>query len=221
MRKTIIIALVLGLVAGALTAPAASAKKKKKPKPQAVTLYLHGTDEIGDLEYVNQGDFQKMDTEEPAGSQPKSRFATNYILGPNTECSGNALFPTWRGPLSGSMVGDLKVTLHTVSTPAAQLSVELYADGDGGCNSPALGVEDYSPPVAEQVVDVAPGPATTEVVFEKVKFKTVASLVMMVHIQPVAANRSPHQVRLLYDSADYASMIELMCIPPKGSKTCT
>lgn len=219
MKKSIVVALVLGLVAGALAAPATA--KKKKPKPQQVTLYLHGNDDVGELEYVNAGDFQKMDTEEPSGSQAKSRFATNYILGPNTECSGNALLPTWRGTLSGNVVGDLKVTLHTVSTPAAQLSVELYADGDGGCNSAALGVEEYTPAVAEQVVDVAPGPAVTEVVFEKVKFKTIATLVLMVHIQPVAQNRSPHQVRLLYDGAAQASMVELTCVPPKGSTTCT
>lgn len=218
MKKTLIVALSLSLVAGALALPA-SAKKKKKAKPQQVTMFLHGTDPLGETEYATLGTFMKMDGEEPSASEPKSRFATNYVVGPNTECSGNALLPTWQGTLVGNVKGDVTVTLNTVGSPTAQLSVELYADGTGGCNSEALGATDYMPPVAETVADVPPGPGVTEVVFEDVNFKTLGSLVMMVHMEPVAADRTPHQVRLLYDAADFASKIELTCTPTSG-KSC-
>ena len=213
MKKMIAVAVSLGLLAGAFALPAEAGKKKAVP----TTLYLHGTQELGEAgvpDAVASNLWMTMDSTKPAGATPKSMFVTNYVVGPNTACSGNGLLPTWRGQLAGTVKGDLKVTLHTVATPATTLNVELFPDGSGGCDSD-LGSTGYAPPAAAQAVEVAPGPAVTEVVFEDVNFKAGASLVLMLSI---ADAPHPGQVRVLYDSPDYGSMIEMVCTPLAGKK---
>jgi len=216
VRKSLVVALVLGLLASALAVAPAQAGKKKK-KPVETTLYLHGTQQAGEAElpdtWINSLWFP-LDTTEPSGAAPKSMFVTNYVGGPNTACSGNGLLPTWKGNFAGTVKGDLTVTLHTIATPATSLNVELFPDGSGGCDSD-LGSTGYAPPAAAQTVDVAPGPAVTEVKFEDVKFKTGAWMVLMLSI-----GNGPHpgQVRVLYDAPGYDSKIELLCIPTAGKK---
>ena len=217
MKKAVIVAMVLGLVAGALSVPAV-AKSKAKPKP--VTLYMHGDGQTGEQEIPdNNGttNWKDLTTAEPAAGPPKSMFVTNYVVGPNNNCSGNNLYPTWGGPLIGSVSGDLKIILHTVATPAANLKVDVFPDGAGGCTNSTLGVDDYVEPVATQTVTLAPGPAETEVVFENVKFKTFASLVVMLTLADQGT--TPAQARVLYDSPEYPSRVELLCAPKSG-KSC-
>ena len=215
MKKMIAVAVSLGLMAAALAVAPAQAGKKKAVK---TTLYLHGTQPAGELElpdtWVNSLWFP-MDTTEPSGAAPKSTFVTNYVGGPNTACSGNGLLPTWKGQLAGAVKGDLTVTLNTVATPATSLNVELFPDGSGGCESD-LGSTGYAPPAAAQTVDLAPGPAVTEITFEDVNFKAGAWLVMMLSIGDAP---HPGQVRVLYDAPGYDSKIEFKCTPLEG-KTC-
>lgn len=215
MKRSIVLFLALGLVVGSI----ATADAKMKAKPVATTLYLHGIAEAGEAELadnVSGGLFMAMDPTKPSAATPKSMFVTNYIVGPNTTCSGNALLPTWKGTLSGTVKGDLTITLNTVGSPLAKMQVDVFPDGTGGCDS-AVGSTGFVPPAASAVVDVPPGPGVTEVKFEGVNFKAVGSLVVMLSIPGAPAN--PYQVRVLYDGAGFESNVMLSCTPASG-KSC-
>ena len=228
MRKFVIGALAVGLLAGALALPATAGKAK----PQPVTFYLHGPFASGELDYAEttantlQGvpdGFQSMDTTEPADPAPDSMGLTNYVRGPNRSCSGNALFPTWQGKLIGKVSGDMKVYLNAIAGPATKVVVEVFPDSLGGCDS-ATGSTGYVPPVASAEATLVPGTGETEVVLEGVKFKSLSHLVIMVTPVGMDAAGQPaldpaSQGRLLYDSADFASRIEFSCTPTSG-KSC-
>jgi hypothetical protein len=227
VKKAILIALVLGLVAGTLSAPAvAGKKKKKKVKPVATTLFFHGDSQVGEEDsFPNVNDaYLKMDATEPASSDMKSKQIFNGVGTPNHMCAGNTFFPVWIGEISGTVVGDMKVRFHTVGTPG-QVLVRLWPDQfSQACTSAASGTTDYVEPVAEVVVDLPPGQGEVEAVLEKLNFK--ASMGLMVQISPaftpVAADRgvmAPFFSRVLYDSTDYPSAIEFNCVPAKG-KSC-
>ena len=104
-------------VVASLGSPATAAKKKPAAKPVETKLFFHGTLPSGEVEVEsNPGVYLRMTPAEASGSEPKSYQLTNYFAGPNTECAGNALFPVWVGSTAGKIVGDLKVTLHTIAT---------------------------------------------------------------------------------------------------------
>lgn len=235
MRKAIITALVLGLVVGSFGAPAQAGKKKKK-KAVATTLYLHGTSQFGEQDLPvtwSESKWHQMDTTKPTAAEAKSMFVTNYLRGPNTACSGNGLLPTWQGALAGTVKGTLTVTLYTKASPLSKINVELYPDALGGCNSATA--NDWVPPAVSQIVDVAPGDATTTVKFEKVNFSAVGSLVLQLSVprtlapdtpavppaygggRPIA---DPGQVRVYYDSASMAASVAFKCLPATGT-SCT
>jgi hypothetical protein len=214
MKRTLILLLIFGLVVGAV----ATAEAGKKKKPVVTNLYLHGTQPVGEAELPDtwiSSAWMAMDSTTPDGSSPKSMFVTNYFGGPNTACSGNGLLPTWKGALSGTVKGDIKLTLHTIGSPAAVMQIDVFPDGVGGCDS-AVSM-DYVPPAATAIVDVPPGPGVTEVVFEDANFKAVGSLVLMLSIPGGPAN--PYQVRVLYDGAGFESGFKFSCIPARG-KSC-
>lgn len=217
MKKALAVILALGLVAGALAMPA-TAKKKKKAAPVETTLYMHGTEQAGELEAANAGSgtFMAMDSTKPAAGAPKSMNVTNYVVGPNTACSGNNLVPTWRGPVAGTVKGDVKLRLHTVAGPAAVIQADLFPDGTGGCDSD-LGSTGFVPPVATVQAEVAPGPGVTEITFPNVNFKAVGSVVVMLSAGTVG---NPEQVRVLYDDATYDSSMTFSCTPTSGT-ACT
>lgn len=228
MRKFMIGALAVGLVAGALALPATAGKAK----PQAITFYLHGPYALGEVDHAEtaantaQGvpdGFQTMDTTEPADSAPDSMGLTNYVRGPNRNCSGNALFPTWQGKLVGKVNGDMKVYLNSLAGPATNVIVEVFPDSLGGCDS-VTGSTGYVPPVASAEATLVPGTGETEVVLKGVKFKSLSHVVIMV--TPVSADAAGQpaldpasQGRVLYDSADFASRVEFSCTPTSG-KSC-
>lgn len=219
MRKTLVVLLALGLLAGLLAAPGSAAKKKKKAKPVAHTFYLHGTETFGEAEIpdgVGTAIFKPMDETEPSAAEPKSMFVTNYMAGPNTACSGNNLFPTWGGRIAGTVTGDITLYLNAATHPANNLQIDIFADATGGCES-SLGSTGFVPPVASQVVSLAPGLGENEIVFEDVKFEAMANITIMVTPSDLGTN--PTQARLLYDSTDFASRVEFTCIPASG-KSC-
>jgi hypothetical protein len=206
MKRSLVLLLTLGLVAGALSVPAHA-----KAKPVTTTLYLHGGQPAGEMELPDtwtSAAWLMMDTTKPTAATPKSMFVTNYLAGPNTTCSGNGLVPTWRGMMSGTVTGTLTITLHTVGSPAAQLQADVFPDGNGGCES-TLGSTGYTPPVATGTAAVPPGPGTTTFTFKNVKFKAAASLVIMLSIPGAPAN--PYQVRVLYDGAGFESNVQFSC----------
>jgi hypothetical protein len=106
--------------------------------------------------------------------------------------------------LPGTVVGNVKVTLHTAATPAAKLAIQLYPDATGGCNS-ALS-SDFVPPATEAMVDVPPGPGVVEAVLPNKSFKVAGSMTLQIYIADQGT--SPAQVRLFYDSASMLSSVQ-------------
>jgi hypothetical protein len=229
VKKFLMVALAAGLVAGSLITPAVA---KKKARPEAVTFYLHGPLPLGELDYAEstanslQGipdGFQTMDASEPADPAPDSMGLTNYVRGPNTTCSGNALFPTWVGKLAGKVKGDMKVYLNAIAGPATSVMVEVFPDSTGGCDS-ATGSTGYVAPVASGEAVLTPGQGETEVIIKGVNFTAFNTVVIMVTPIDMAVSDQTildpaSQGRLLYDSADYASRVEFKCTPTTG-KSC-
>ncbi len=220
MRKALLIALTAGLVASSLAGPAL-AGKKKKAKPVATTLYLHGSEVVGELEnyfLVASGTYMSMDKSEPSGAEPKSKLLTNYVLGPNTECAGNDFFPVWVGDLSGKVTGDMKITFHSIATPGAAVDVRVWPDvASQLCTNETLGVFDYPEPAGEVRVNLPPGPGSVEAVIEGVKFNAGSKLML----QLTPAIEGPFLGRALYDSTSYVSKIEFNCTPAAGASSCT
>lgn len=230
MRKLVIVAVAAGLVAGALVAPAVAAKKKVKPHP--VTFFFHGPFTAGELDYAETtantlqsipDGLQIMDTTKPSESAPDSMGITNYFIGANRNCNGNALFPTWEGKLTGKVTGDIKVYLNAVGV-STQVVVDLFADTTRGCTSTVTGASDYIDPVASVTGILAAGVNENELVIENVSFPATSHIVIMVTPAQIAvAGESRHEPtahgRILYDAADYASRVEFLCTPTSG-KSC-
>jgi len=204
MRKLAVSLMALAVLGATVAAPAAAAKK-------TTTFYLHGRGPVQEAfiaESWLDDMWMTMDQEKPTGSEFSSVFVTNYLRGPNTNCDGNGLLPVWKGNFSGAFKGDAKVTLHTVATPAVNMTVSLYKDPTGTCASNIPGSESEAPqPFATTQVPVAPGHATTEVTFKKVKFKAGASILLQLSIPSMT---TPGQVRILFDSSDFASSVQLL-----------
>lgn len=219
MRKAIIVALVLGLLVGATSGPAAG--KKKKAKPVATTLFMHSEVPIGEIESTEgllESTYMAMDATEPSNQIPASMhlLGPTPAFGPNTDCAGNQLFPIWVGDVSGTVKGTMKATFDVVASGGV-VDVRVWADVqslmcDGGLTGDA---SDYVPPVAQQEVELPIGPGTIEVKFKKMNFKAVGSL--MFQITPLA---TPPYGRVFYDSPDFAARLEFKCFPASG-KSCT
>ncbi len=209
MKKLLMLGVTAALLASSLAAPAVAAKK-------TTTLFLHGKGPVKPVQeaYINENwlddIWMTMDATEPSAPEPSSIFVTNYFRGPNTDCDGNGLLPVWKADFAGKFKGEVKVALHTLATPVAPMVVSLYADPTGTCSSagtPATPPSEAPKPVAQTQVEVAPGHALTEITFKNVKFKAIASLALQLHIP---TQTTPGQVRVLFDSPDYASSISLI-----------
>ena len=203
MRRSVFVC-VAALIFGGLAGPAGAGKATGQ------TFFLHGGGPVQEA-FLNEmwldSAWMTMDGEEPEGAEFSSMFVTNYFRGPNTDCDGNGLLPVWRGDFSGKFKGDVVVTLHTVATPVVDMTVSLYPDPSGTCTAePPIGNSQAPKPVATETITVAPGHAATEVTFKKVKFKAAAGLLLQLSIP---TQTTPGQVRILFDSADFASNVEL------------
>jgi hypothetical protein len=226
-RKITTCVLAGALVAGALVVPATA----KKAKPVKTTLYMHGTSIVGEADSSPQvADAPlPMDPNAPEGAEPKSHGIANGVVTPNHRCAGNNLFPVFVGDVKGRIVGDMKVTLHALSTPG-KVDVRVWADKMGLlCTSDISGTSEYPEPAAEVTVDLPAGHGVIEAVFEDLNFPAAVNLMIQVSPQatPVATPAgdrhyfTPFVARVLYDATDYASNVEFSCIPPKGAKSCT
>ena len=223
--------LVAGVLVASFAGPAVAGKKKAKPAP--VKMFLHGATAVGEADsfsLVAEG-FLPMDTTEPSGSEPKSRWIANYIAGPNHQCSGNNLFPVWSGPLSGRVTGDVKVTLHSIGTPG-NVVVRIWPDippGSTLCDTsnPVSPSENYIDPAGEAVAALPAGHGSVEVVLEDVDMTAAGSFIMQVSPEealdipePGGSILTPMMSRILYDTAEFSSSIEFMCTPAAGAKSC-
>lgn len=210
MKKLLVAAIVAGLLV-----PPVSASAGKTTKPVKTTLYMHGDHQVGDglqlVTFLEEGKPMSMDATEPAAGPPKSM---SHWFSANEECAGNSLWPAWEGHLSGTVVGDLKVVIHTLGAPS-KLKVRLWADIPfSSCSSTTAGVADFKPPQLAQEVDVPAGLNETTAVFKKVRLPIGFNLIAQVHTTALR-----QQGRVVYDAADFATRIEFNCIPAQG-KTC-
>lgn len=219
MRRVVVLVLAAVVVGGALSASPAQAGKKKA-KPVATKLYLHGQAPFGEVDgaqwaadgFAAQSPMT-LTAEEPAAGPPKSMNYFNPAL--NDQCTGLPLgFPTFTGELSGTIVGDAKLTAHFASVPA-KVTARLWADIGAfvGCN------EGYIEPASEVVVDVPGGHSEVEIVFKGLKLPAQASIMLEILV-PSGTDSGGSVGRLLYDSTDMASVLEFKCIPASGT-SCT
>ena len=210
MKRIVAIVAVVGLIFGAVSVAEAG---KKKKKPVKSTLYLHGTETVGDVDTVNNfgAAYNKMDTTKPGGDPPKSKQLTWWKGVPFNDCAGSYLAPVWQGSVAGRVVGDVKVTLFAVGAPT-DVIVQLWPDVmTQVCASNDLSTGEYPQPV-EASVALAPGENTF--VIEDVNLKARGFLTLQI------TGDGPAAGRVLYDTTDFASRVEFKCIPTKG-KSCT
>lgn len=217
MRRTMVLVLIMTLLFGSVVSAQAA---KKKAKPVETVLYMHGNYPIGDLvewvSSISEDTKMIMDTEEPTGSMPKSMAFGPPVVG-NVQCTGNQLFPSWEGEVTGTIVKNVTWKAHVVSAPATVVA-RLWVDVPfGSCTSEAAGVDEFVDPVAEVEVEIPPGHNEIEIVFEKLgKLQVQTNMIVEIH-RPV----DTEQGRILYDSADMATQILFPCIPSGAAKTCT
>lgn len=211
IRKLVIVGLIGGLLATTVVMPAHA--KKKKAKPVAHTLYMEGTTPFGEMEMANvpvarPGGYLQLIPE--AGTGEKSMMIPNYVGGPNSECAGNSLMPVFIGEVTGTVVGDMKITFPAMATGG---SVELRVWPDitaQACN------DSYIPPAGSVQIDLPSGEGTVEATIEGLKFTPQATMMVQITSLPAAP---PSYGRAFYGTE--ASTIEFSCVPAKGSTSCT
>ena len=218
MKKTVVLALVLGLIAASLSAPAVAGKKKKKKKPVETTLHLHGNAPLGDMAefavFAAEGTKMVMDATDPSDPAPKS-FSYSFPAG-NAECTGNPLFPSWEGSgITGKIVGDVKLIGHFLS-PGTTATARLWVDVPfSSCTSSNTGATAFVEPTSSVDVEVPAGHNEVEIVFENVNIPITFNMIVELH------QTSPAEPgRILYDSPDFDSRVVFSCVPAKG-KSCT
>lgn len=224
MKRLVALAAMACLVAAFASAPAAA---KKKPRASVQTsLYLHGTQPVGELEAfvpVVHENLMTMDAT-PSDSDEKSKQITNYAAGPNTQCVGNNLFPAWIGRASGTVTGDVKFVFTSIGTPGL-VDIRVWADVPGGaeyCN------ETYVEPHAQALgVALPAGEADVEAVLKGGPFDVKNTLLVQITPSTMDVAGTPRPgtnlfvSRIEYDSESHRSALSFACTPPAGRKACT
>ncbi|MDX6199111.1 MAG: hypothetical protein QOJ79_2262 [Actinomycetota bacterium] len=213
MKPRTLCLVAVAVVASALTAPLAQAKPAAKPV--AITQYLHGTQQYGELQKpAGQGDYAVMDGKAPAGTSARSSGVTNYVGGPNTECAGNTLFPVWVGAVDGTPTGNATVDLFLQTAGSGSFEVRLFSNvGEQLCNA------DYPGTIGSETVTFTSGQDKATVVLKNInpKHKPVGSL--MLQITPVLS-APPYVARVQYDATAANSRITFSCLPKAGKTSC-
>ena len=203
MKRLIAATLALGLLGGALAVPAMA--KKKKVKPVATTLYLEGTSDFGEQDQTGTGSFLELSPTEGTGE--KSMGLINAVATPNPKCGGNSTMPVFVGPMSGRVVGDLKISFSALATAAAKTEIRVWPDlAAQACN------DAFIEPAGAVVVDLPAGEGTVEATIEGLDF--TAQGVMMIQFTNVLG-APPTYARIFYGTAD--TKIEFTCTPLSGT----
>jgi hypothetical protein len=185
------------------------------PEPIEYTFHLHGSDTVDETAHGILDPFAPMDFEAPTETVPKSKQVLNYVVGPNTACSGNNLFPTWTGTIFGTMQGTIEVSIPAVGT-GGLLDISVFADSQGlNCNSGAT--QNYIPPMATVRVaaPTGPGTITASLPIDASRARAEFALTVMVSPAPGAADlASPTaQARVLYDATGFDATVTVTCLP--------
>lgn len=218
MKKTLSITIVLALVFAAFAIGPAQAKKRKKKKaaPVETTLYMHGSAPLGEIDGVQwtadgsgPESLMTLSAEEPTGATKSMNYFSPAL---NSRCTGLPLaFPTFTGPLAGTITGDAKMTAHFVSAPAT-IKARIWADIGAFtmCN------DAYVEPAAEVDVEVPAGQNAVEIVFPGLDLPAQASIMIEI-LAPSGQDYGGQVGRLLYDSPDAPTSITFSCIPASGT----
>lgn len=216
MRKILSVTVMLALVFGAFaSAPAQAAKKKKKPKPVETTLFMHGQAPLGEIDGAvwladgfpepSQESPMTLDAVEPDGGSSKSMAIGSPVF--NSQCTGlPSGFPTFTGPLSGTITGDAKMNV-SFQGPGANAVARIWVDIGAFqfCN------DEYVEPHAQVEFEAASG--EVEIVFEDLDL-TASSSIM---IEILVVGRAAPTPRLQYDSTGAPSSFTFGCIPASGT----
>jgi hypothetical protein len=221
-KKILALLMTLGLVGGALAAPAVAKKKKtRKPVAVATALFMDGEGTYGEQEQANQppaktGTYLKLTP--AAGTAEKSISIPSYGVGPNNNCAGNSLFPVFTGAVTGTVTGDVKVTFEAQATPSAKAEVRIWPDiAAQTCNA------DYIEPAGKVVVDLpsSKGPVTATI--PGVNFAATQQVMIQVtgvagSVGPPPSPTAPFYARMYYGTD--AAKVEFSCVPTVGSASC-
>ncbi|MHB8340882.1 MAG: hypothetical protein ACYDB7_06860, partial [Mycobacteriales bacterium] len=189
-----------------------------------VTYYLHGSqvvDEVGSPPIASSG-YLSMDASGPSGTA-KSHQITSYVLGPNTDCAGNNFFPVWLGALHGTVRGTITIKLYTVSTPAANVEVDLWRDISSQVCVSSLpgGASSLPKALGSAIVALPAGDGSITVTFKNVDAAVAQGL--MLQVKPTAGpggTIEPIVARAFYDSSTFPASVSFDCTPFKGTQSC-
>jgi hypothetical protein len=226
MKRTLHLLTVAALSASLAGTSVAATKKPAAPKPSASTFYLHGANTIGEQDQtIVTGGPLAMDRTKPSGSTDKGKVLTNYVLGPNTDCTANGAFAVWVGEVAGTLSGKINVTFFTQNDPHATVDVRVFVDADSNlCNS-TTGGNQYPGALAEAngvALPAAGGKTSLSLpVIAKGK-NAIAHGTLVLEIIPggTAGLVGPEFARVLYDSTTAMSSVTFTCLPKAGKKTC-
>ena len=212
MKRILILGIAAGLSVTGLQAHAAPKAKPKAPKPIPMTFFMHGTDTFGEAgSNLATGEYHLLDKNPSTGSSSKSHQVFNYVGGPNTNCAGNSLFPTFVGELSGDVTGDMTVTFGALAGPATQVNVQVFQDVEGiACNA------DFPKVASSLTVDVPMGRGTVTAVLKNLKLKSKKTFMVQFAPLPTSAG----QARVFFDSTADNSSVAFSCLPRAPKKTC-
>ena len=203
------------------------------PDPVGVTMYFHGDDAVDvsddDTYAGDSGGILEMDRTAPADNSYETRQLVNYVQGPNASCSGNGLFPVWRGWVGeGTLTGFGTVTFRSLGSVGGDVVVDVFADVTGNlCNA------DYVEPVASAQVTLPMGEGEVQAVLDLDGVEPGSSLTVQVRpadspakTEPPVDNPgspfwpaaiAPHhpqsQTRIVYDGTNFLSNISFTCQP--------
>ncbi len=174
--------------------------------PMEFVFHLHGDSEVpltDDEVYASSGN-QVMDTLAPTGDA-QTRQLLNGVVSPNTNCSENALFPTWVGYIgNGTIVGDATLSIDVVGGTGGDVEVRVWTDTTGGCNDASVA------PHITTMGTLPVGAGTMEVTIPTDGLDPLFEMKVMF----VAADTSPtSQGRFVYDSAEFDATISFTCQP--------
>lgn len=184
----------------------ASGTELVTPDPIEVAFHLHGDDATPtiDDDYVATLGGPPLVMDRTPGDAGESRQLLNYVGGPNTQCTGNNLFPTWSGYIGdGTIASDATLTLDVTGALGGTVNVAVWADVTGqNCN------EAYIQPDALTTAALPVGNGTLEVTVPLEGIDPDFSLLLMVY--PDTADPTA-QGRVHYD--DGVATLTFTCQP--------
>ncbi|MGH2753404.1 MAG: hypothetical protein ACRDLB_03140 [Actinomycetota bacterium] len=145
MKKALIFALVIGLIAGAMAAPATAKKKKKKKKPVRIERVVDFTYVCPCPGVLQLGSATGGDPNLGGGSIPTGA-EDRYVTGVATDQSGQAVEVSVQGDTNGDGLNDpigdfCGETTEPIEIPAGT-SLNIFINGAGVCAdgaTPAVG----------------------------------------------------------------------------------